>query len=258
MKKRTLSTIALWLIVFGTLYWTGAVGGVFLLTLMTFFAQRELYQLFKKTGLHPMEEIGLCFGSILIIGSYFIPHGETSIVAISVIICSLVYLNTSHSLNDLAGTLLGLLYIPFLLQFYCRMLSLSNGLLLVVWLIATAKFTDVGGYLIGSKWGRHKMAPTISPGKTWEGVLGGILLSALVAGLLARFFDLFHWLQACLLALPIAIAAIFSDLLESAIKRNATVKDSGKLLPGIGGALDLVDSLILSGPVGYFLLTLFL
>jgi phosphatidate cytidylyltransferase len=137
----------------------------------------------------------------------------------------------------------------------------SYCLSLAIWVIAVAKFTDVGGYLVGSMIGRHKLAPSISPGKTWEGVVGGLLLSALVAFLPVHFAQEYFplWLtplRAVCLAFPIGIAAIASDLSESAFKRRAGVKDSGRCIPGIGGALDLADSLLLAGPVAYYLFLL--
>jgi phosphatidate cytidylyltransferase len=129
-----------------------------------------------------------------------------------------------------------------------------------VWVALVAKFTDMGGYLVGRAVGRHKLAPTISPGKTWEGVAGGLVFAAGVAALAARYGAPAHflpdWLRpglAALLALPIAAASILSDLAESALKRRAGVKDSGRCIPGIGGALDLVDSLLLPAVTAYYL-----
>jgi phosphatidate cytidylyltransferase len=109
--------------------------------------------------------------------------------------------------------------------------------------------------------GRHKLAPSISPGKTWEGVGGGLLLAAVVAFLPVQFAPQYFpdWLtplRAAGLAFPIGIAAIASDLSESAFKRRAGVKDSGNCIPGIGGALDLADSLLLAGPVAFYLFVL--
>ncbi len=108
------------------------------------------------------------------------------------------------------------------------------------------------------------MAPNISPKKTWEGAISGLVVSAGVGALLVRlgnlerfghpyFPDNFTPLRAALMTVPIAIASIISDLVESIIKRRAEVKDTGHLIPGIGGAFDLTDSLILAAPVGYLL-----
>ena len=167
------------------------------------------------------------------------------------------------------ATLFGVLYVPFMLQFLVRTIVLYDdkyiGLALGLWLVAVAKFCDVGALLTGLALGRHKMAPNISPKKTWEGAVGGLAVSAGVGALLGAWLGRseqfggpyfpgdFTPLRAALMALPIAAAAITSDLVESIIKRRAEVKDTGQFIPGIGGAFDLTDSLILAAPIGYFL-----
>jgi phosphatidate cytidylyltransferase len=140
----------------------------------------------------------------------------------------------------------------------------SVGLYYVVWVFVATKFTDVGGLLIGVPLGKHKIAPTISPAKSWEGCLGGLATSAgasaLFAWLLRDVFDInfmVPW-KAAVLALPIAVVSIPSDLIESVFKRLAGAKDSGATIPGIGGALDLIDSMVLTSPVALILLSYFL
>jgi len=171
----------------------------------------------------------------------------------------------------LASTLFGLVYVALLLQYLVRIvtplpgdtLSPNGRLLLCVWLIAVAKFCDIGALLSGLAMGRHALAPQISPKKTWEGAAGGVATSMLV-GALGAWFARAHWsghwpadltpLRAALIAAPLAIVAIVSDLVESIIKRQADLKDSGHAVPGIGGIFDVVDSLLLTAPIGFFLL----
>jgi len=137
----------------------------------------------------------------------------------------------------------------------------TGRLLLCLWIVAVAKFCDTGALLTGMAIGRHKMSPQISPKKTWEGAIGGVLISmgigALVAWL-ARSEMPPHMtpLVAALIAMPIAILGIVADLVESVLKRRANIKDSGRTIPGIGGMFDLSDSLILAAPVGYYLFRL--
>ena len=132
-------------------------------------------------------------------------------------------------------------------------------MMLAVWLVFAAKFCDVGALVWGSMFGKHKIAPTMSPAKTWEGAIGGVISAALMcAGLVALYPQHFPasfppWVAA-LAAVPPAILSITSDLIESVLKRTAGVKDSGRTIPGIGGAFDLMDSLILAAPVGYLIL----
>jgi phosphatidate cytidylyltransferase len=167
------------------------------------------------------------------------------------------------------STLFGLVYVSLLLQYLTRIVTpvagdslLPDGrLVLCLWVVAVAKFCDVGALLTGLAIGKHPMAPLTSPKKTWEGAAGGVV-AAMCAGALAAWLGRevlpasMGPLRAALLAAPLAVVAIVSDLVESVIKRKAASKDSGGGVPGIGGIFDLSDSLILAAPVAYFLLGL--
>jgi phosphatidate cytidylyltransferase len=172
------------------------------------------------------------------------------------------------TLFRLFGAVFGFLYAILLFAFLNRVLYLDGiaedgkvrGVFLVLYVLAVTKFTDMGAYAIGSLIGTHKMVPHISPGKTWQG-LGGALLGALVAslGLLALFPDQLQpitWLHALILAPILTAVATAGDLAESILKRCLAVKDSGHTLPGIGGVLDLTDSLLFTAPVFYLYLWL--
>lgn len=131
-----------------------------------------------------------------------------------------------------------------------------SGLFPLLSMIATVKLSDTCQYFVGRSAGRRKLAPLISPGKTWEGAVGGILVATLAAagGLtwIARGgFDAPYFAAACVYALTVAIAGLFGDLGESLLKRDAGVKDSSEWLPGFGGVLDLLDSILFAGPVAY-------
>ncbi len=130
-------------------------------------------------------------------------------------------------------------------------------------MIIVVKATDIGAYSVGRIWGRHKLAPQLSPGKTWEGVVGGLLFAIaaalLVLGPLAGSMGLASnrgstlWLGcAVIYALLVSVAGILGDLAESLLKREARFKDSSTWLPGFGGVLDLLDSLLVAAPVAYF------
>jgi phosphatidate cytidylyltransferase len=138
--------------------------------------------------------------------------------------------------------------------------------MVLLWMIAVTKFTDMGAYITGSMIGRHKMIPHVSPGKTWEG-FGGAIFFALLAGCglyalghddVAGFATGLHvlggWPQVIVLSVVMALLAVVGDLAESVVKRSLGAKDSGNMLPGIGGSLDLIDSLCFTAPVVYFYL----
>ena len=154
------------------------------------------------------------------------------------------------------------MFVSFMLHYLVAILMRSgyegDNLILCVWTVAVSKFCDVGALLTGLAFGKHKMAPHISPKKTWEGAVGGVLISAGVGATIAWFASEYLSptltpLVGALMALPIALITIVSDLIESALKRRADIKDTGVLIPGIGGAFDLTDSLILTAPLAYFM-----
>jgi len=126
----------------------------------------------------------------------------------------------------------------------------------VVLFLTCVKSCDIGAYFTGKLIGRHKWIPSISPGKTWEGLSGGIILAVIVASLFAYWFDIIEYSRAVLFGLAIAVSGQLGDLLESMLKRDAQSKDSGALVPEFGGMLDLLDSPLLAAPVAYFLFTI--
>ena len=288
MLQRLLSTIVLWLTFIGLLRWLGRPAAVGFATVMAVLTQHEFYGMLQRMGHRPFRKLGLILGATMILGPYAartLPHlanqpawlhelylrfGDSpqlmgSLVALAVFICSLRILyerDPAQRVETLSATLFGIIYVPFMLHFLVEIFFLpvgpNVGLMLVVWLVAVAKFCDVGALVIGTAFGRHKMAPSISPKKSWEGLIGGVACSALVgAGLVAWLPQLypaaFTPLVSALAAVPIALLAVVSDLVESMIKRRADLKDSGRSVPGIGGAFDLTDSVILTAPAAYWI-----
>lgn len=158
-----------------------------------------------------------------------------------------------HGTINLSLTVFAFIYIVVLGSFLYRIRLENDGLFLVIYLIATAKITDTGALLSGMFFGRHALIPWISPAKTVEGLIGGLLAATLFAFVCNQYGGKFLSAgQALSFGLIIGVAATAGDLFESMIKRDAGVKDSGQLAPGLGGVLDIIDSLLLSAPVGYF------
>jgi phosphatidate cytidylyltransferase len=163
-------------------------------------------------------------------------------------------------------TLFGIVYIPWLFLFMAKLLYLSprdaeghtTGQYLVLFVVAVTKFTDVGAFLCGSLFGRTPFFPNISPRKTWEGIVGGVVMGVLVGlavvHFLGSYLPPFSTGMVFILSLVLAIAGVAGDLAESLLKRSVQTKDSGHALPGIGGGLDLIDSLLFTLPLFYFLL----
>ena len=159
--------------------------------------------------------------------------------------------------RDVTAGALVAVYVPFLAGFCVLLTVPDDGALRVAAFIATVVCSDVGGYAAGVLFGRHPMAPTVSPKKSWEGFAGSVLACA-IGGMCFLVFGFGgQWWQGALYGVAIAVAATLGDLAESMIKRDLNIKDMGTLLPGHGGVMDRLDSLLLAAPVAYLLLTAF-
>ncbi len=275
MVSRILSTLLLWGVVLGGLWFFGPHAAVLILTVLAALTLHEFYLLAEKMGFRPFRWMSLTFSVLLTAGPYYLTEyvfeGEEfagfgpSVLALAIVAFCIRILgerDTTNRIESLIATVIGIVYVPFMLHFLVRLLLLYSeptvGLVVCLWVVAVSKFCDVGALLTGLAFGRHKMAPNISPKKTWEGAVGGVLTSAGIgagiAWLAADYLPVtLTPLVAAVLALPLAMVTIVSDLIESAMKRRADIKDTGKVIPGIGGAFDLTDSLILTAPVAYVL-----
>ena len=166
--------------------------------------------------------------------------------------------NTFEALNGIATTIFGLAYIAGLMSyfFYIRTFKNQNGALLVLYLVLVTKMGDAGALMIGKLMGRHTLMARVSPRKTVEGFIGAVLVSGLTGAmahsLVPRFSD--SALQGLVAGLVLGIFGQLGDLAESLLKRDCQVKDSSRLLPGLGGVLDVLDSLLFTAPLFYALL----
>jgi phosphatidate cytidylyltransferase len=161
-------------------------------------------------------------------------------------------------LKDVTAAVFAAFYVPFLATFVAMMLTAEDGAARVLMFLLLTVVSDTGAYAVGWRFGTHKLAPRISPGKTREGLVGAVTF-AMVAGALCMEFliDDGAWWQGLLLGLAVAASATLGDLGESMIKRDLGIKDMGTLLPGHGGIMDRLDSLLPTAPVVWLLLVLF-
>lgn len=164
---------------------------------------------------------------------------------------------SNEALRSVAGTMLAVVYLGVGGAMMLK-IRYDHGVQGLVLFLAAVKATDIGAYFAGSAIGRHKLAPSISPGKTWEGLLGGLAAGACAAVLVAWLLPMpirqleLHY--AAIFGVIVALAGQFADLCESVLKRSAGAKDSGHVVPGFGGVLDIVDSPLLAAPVAWVLL----
>ncbi|MFI7350308.1 phosphatidate cytidylyltransferase [Streptomyces sp. NPDC049936] len=161
-------------------------------------------------------------------------------------------------LKDVTAGLFAAFYVPFLATFVTMMLMADDGAQRVLTFLVLTVLSDTGAYAVGWRFGRTKLAPRISPGKTREGLLGAVAF-AMAAGALCMQFMIEDgvWWQGLLLGLAVAVSATLGDLGESMIKRDLGIKDMGTLLPGHGGIMDRLDSLLPTAPVVWLLLVIF-
>ena len=279
--RRLLSSIVLWTVVIGSLFSGNKVvsDGVFLvlMTALAGFGLAEFYGLVEKRGLVCFKGWGVVGGMLLVASTFFYLSGalgvheapakandfETSLLIIFVLgLCIRQFVSRSNTAGILAisTTLFGLMYVPWLLNFIQKInyFPKANGSYYVLYFILVTKFSDTGAYAVGSLIGRHKMIPRISPGKTWEGFAGAVAVSTVASVFFALLSGAkltgMNWKHAVALGIILSTAAVIGDLIESLFKREAGVKDSGKYFPGIGGILDLLDSLLFNAPLMYLYL----
>ncbi len=279
--RRLITSVILWTVILAALFYGNSLvcDGVFLLVIL-FLALAglvEFYRLVEKRGFVCFKWCGLLGGALLMVGTFMELIGkigtqgsparvndfETGFIILFVLGLSVRQLvSRSHAMGimAIATTLLGLMYVPWLLNFIQKIIFFPGveGKFFLLYFILVTKFSDTGAYAVGSLIGRHRMVPHISPGKTWEGFTGAILLSTAASLGFVHFFgsrmDGMNLLHALVLGIVLGVTAVIGDLIESLFKREAGVKDSGSLFPGIGGILDLLDSLLFNAPIMYLYL----
>jgi phosphatidate cytidylyltransferase len=281
--RRLFSFVLLWVLVLAVMFLAPkTISDLAFLVIMLVLATlglREFYDLATKRGLVCFREFGLAGGVLLMGGTYLHFAGKLGIYGtparvndfemgfiilfvLGLCVRQFVSNTNTQGLLAISTTLFGLMYVPWLLNFMQKIYFFptleGDGKYYMLYFILVTKFSDCGAYAVGSLIGRHKMIPRISPGKTWEGFAGALLASALASLGFAHIaadrlagMNAFH---ATVLGLALGVAAVIGDLIESLFKREAGVKDSGAYLPGIGGILDLLDSLLFSAPIMYLYL----
>jgi phosphatidate cytidylyltransferase len=279
---RLLSSIVLWSVVLLIIFKGSPILFCLTITLVSSVALWEFYALLEKAGHPSFKFLGVFAGCVLIsLGWFFARHAQwielkhveeliVILLVLGVFFRQLPQRGNPKPIETMSNTVFGILYIPLLLNFITKLTYLDvpsvagseGGRFFVLYLILITKFSDVGAYVVGSLFGRHKLVPRISPNKTWEGAVGAILVPMGLS--VGMFYASFDWFEPIRFTLRDAIAlgvlfgfvAIIGDLAKSLIKRQAQVKDSGRFIPGIGGALDLVDSLLFTAPIFYLYLRL--
>ena len=284
---RGASALAALALIYGCLRWdvTHASGWAWaaLLAALSVFCLREFYRLAIDCDTQPFTLLGYVLGPAWVLAQEWDLSGGSAehlkvgtswlvflFACVGSMLLQLTRRSNDNALTNVAATLFGLIYCAMLpgLSVHFRHLQLGaggwpmHGVEFAVVCIFVSKVSDVGALLTGSRWGKHKLIPRLSPGKTREGALGGLLFAVFLLQFmtwtepgmaLARL----PWWMLVALSTLLAAGGLAGDLIESAFKRNSRRKDAGAGVPGFGGVLDLTDSLMVASPVMYFFLVIY-
>ncbi len=275
-QRRLGSTLTLWGLILGVIIFDWEPGYAMLIPAVGGLALWEFYMALDHAQIRAFKRTGTIAGVLYLLASWLflsqtIPNpGQPlfelvclQVTLLGVLAREVFSKDRKAATVTMAVTVFGVLYIPWLFNFVTHLLYYpepagSRHPALVLYLLLVTKLTDIGAYVTGSLLGKHKLAPNVSPKKTWEGFFGGVALSALSSWLLVTFLpdqlSLIPQKFSLLIGVLIALASVVGDLAESVVKRDVQIKDSGGFIPGIGGALDLIDSILFTAPMLYLML----
>ncbi len=255
--------IGLFIIYLGGWYFT------LLMALVLSLAAQEYVNLFRAGGYQPSLALAIAGSLLFVFGRAWNEFESVSWIASLLILAAMAYhlvafeRGRDQAATDWGVTLGGIFYIGFVGAYLVSLRNLPEGLWWTLTVLPAVWLADSGAYLIGRKFGKHKMTPRLSPKKSWEGYFGGILFATLGTPLLCLLWQVWAGpdsavtpLRGALLGFALAVITILGDLGESMIKRQVGIKDSSHLLPGHGGAFDRIDSWLWAGVVGYGLILL--
>ncbi len=256
LARRLLSTLVLlplfvWMVVDGPMWLFGTV-----MVLAGALGQWEFTGMFERAGVQTLRMLGL-IGGLVVTASFALPVSESlafSAVLIGLLGAGLLRREPGRSAwEPVAVTLLGICYVNWLLGYTFWLRDLDAGVEWILLLVSVTWLGETAAYLVGSTLGRHKLAPVISPRKTIEGAVAQLVASVLAAlGARAVFFPALSLVNAIVVGVLLGVSGQIGDLIESAIKRSAGTKDTGRLIPGHGGMLDRIDSLLVNTPVLFY------
>jgi len=222
----------------------------------------EFFTLVEKKGIPMYKYFGTIIGVVIPLSIYFrfeLTRGwELLFLSLALVALILLQFSRRESTNAVLGistTMFGIIYIAWFFSFMIKIRLLPHGMALAGCLLLVTKGADTGAFFIGIKWGRNSLIPRISPKKTTEGTLGGIVfgvLGALASKSFLPDWPIFSWANMLFLGIALSILGLLGDLSESLIKRDCATKDSSNILPGMGGVLDVIDSLLFTAPAFYF------
>jgi phosphatidate cytidylyltransferase len=254
--KRTISAAALIVVVSATIFfsWLFNIAVIFFIVLGLY----EFFTMLEKKGINIYKYFGIGIGVIIPLSVLF-RFELTKKWELLFIVLMLLFLiimqfkrrKNSGVIVDISTTLFGILYISWFFSFLIKIRYLSGGMGLLAAVLLITKLGDIGAYLVGVRFGKTLLIPRISPKKSVEGAIGGLVFSVLGA-VISKAFLGFSYLHLIFMGVFLGVLGQLGDLSESLMKRDCMIKDSGNIFPGMGGVLDSIDSLLFTAPVFYF------
>ena len=221
----------------------------------------EFYSLIERKGIFIYKYIGITIGVLIPLSIFFrfepTKGWELFFITTSTLlffILQFIRKDSSQAIVGISTTLFGIFYVSWFLSFLIKIRFLPHGVSLVAFLLLVAKSGDMGAYLVGTAWGKNLLITRISPKKTLEGAIGGLSASMLAAVLSIWYLPFIPAFHVVALGALLGFLSQVGDLCESLIKRDCGVKDSGSYFPGLGGVLDIIDSIIFASPIFYYYL----
>ena len=255
LRYRLASAFILIPIVLGSVYF-GGLAFFAAIAVALLLAGYEFFDMTRHAGHHPITWLGLGLILLLLLNAYTHAGLEREIL-IGALVASLIlaiFWREEDWIASWALTFAGALYVGGLGAYAVFVRDLPNGLVWTAIALLTVWATDTGAYFVGTRFGRHSFFASISPKKTWEGAIGGVVFATLTMLVLGTVFAGLAPLQSIAFGFGLSIAGTFGDLAESLVKRQTGVKDSGNILPGHGGFLDRIDSLLFAAAFAYYYL----
>lgn len=242
--------------------WFGEPWFTLLIAIWGVLAVFEFYRLVAASKVPPLTYFGLIWTLLFILSPHFDYEVITPPLLVSAVVLPLIWLvlrpQKETAFASWAWTIAGILYVGWLLSYLVALrnmdlVNLEVGRNWVFFALFTNFGSDTVAFFVGRAWGKRHLAPSISPGKTWEGAIAGVFGAIIVSLIVVMLFNLpLNYGQAVLLGLLVSIFGQLGDLVESLLKRNMGVKESGRLIPGHGGLLDRIDSVTFAGVVVYY------
>lgn len=234
--------------------WHGGLALIFLVGLIIILGLREMISMLARLDVKPSPWLAYTGGLIMAGGAYLYKDGypgPTITIILFLNLIAAVALYPKYSLLDAVVTLAGTLYVGLLSYLYL-LRTLPDGWIWLIFMLAGTWTSDTFAYFVGRAFGKRRVAPVLSPKKTLEGMLGGILGSLTAGYAFALIYPFLPVMKTLILGFLIGLAAFVGDLMESALKRQTGVKDAGNLIPGHGGVLDRFDSALFTAPLVYY------